>query len=219
MEIIYKATLGLHIGSGFLALLCGLISIVSKKGGKMHRTSGKVFFYAMLGVCFTSVYISLVKDNSFLLVVGIFSFYLNYFGFMALKNKTLRPKLLDWLVIAITAINSFFMVYSMNVVLMVFGGIGFYAIVLNLRTSIHVLQNKELPDLFWLRRHIGMMTGAFIATATAFLVVNSDSLKVFALPGWLLWLLPTFLLVPLIFYYNKKYTGKKQTPNSFRVRG
>lgn len=212
MDIIYKTTLGLHIASGFLALLCGLISIISKKGGKLHRFSGKVFFYAMLGVCFTSVYISLVKDNSFLLVVGIFSFYLNYFGFMALKNKTLRPKALDWIVIGITTVSSFYMVYSMNVVLMVFGGIGFYAIIRNLATSIHVLQNKELPHMLWLKRHIGMMTGAFIATATAFLVVNANSFRSLALPAWFFWLLPTFLLVPLIVYYTKKYAGKKMKP-------
>lgn len=208
MEIIYKTLLGLHIVSGFLALLCGLISVISKKGGKVHKVSGKIFFYAMLGVCFTSVYISVVKDNFFLLVVGIFSFYLNYFGFAAIKNKSLRPKPVDWIVIIITAVNCFFMIYSMNAVLMVFGGIGFYAIIRNIRTSINILQNKEVSKLIWLKRHIGMMTGAFIATTTAFLVVNANGLEFLSLPPWFYWLLPTFCLVPLIVYYTKKYTEK-----------
>lgn len=207
METSYKILLCLHIASGFLALLCGTLSVIFKKGGKWHRLFGKIFFYSMLGVCITSVYISLIKDNRFLLFVGIFSFYLNYFGFRAIKDKSLRPGFFDWTVLLIASVNGFFMVYSMNVILMVFGGICFYAIFQNIKTGIMTLQNKPLPQLQWLRRHIGMMMGAFIATATAFLVVNLGSLPK-AFPAWLGWLSPTFILVPLIFYYSKKYVGK-----------
>jgi len=207
--MISKVFLCLHIISGFLALCSGLTAIVSKKGGKVHRFSGKIFFFAMLGVCFTSVYISITKNNQFLLVIGIFSFYLNYFGFMAVKDKSLKPKPLDWFVLLVTAVAAFFMMYSLKPVLMVFGVICFYLIVQNVRVSILILQKKELPKLKWMNRHISMMVGAFIATTTAFLVVNLDSLSFIIFPAWLGWLLPTFLLVPLIFYYQRKYAPKK----------
>ena len=212
MEIVYKTTLCLHILSGFLALLCGCVSVISKKGGKLHRNSGKVFFYSMLAVCFTSVYIAIVKDNTFLLSIGIFSFYLNYFGYMAIRDKSLRPKPLDWLVLLAAAVNSFFMVYSMNTVLMVFGAMCFFGIIQDLRTSIAVLQGKPLAKLMWLRRHIGMMMGAFIATTTAFLVVNMAFFAPLHLPAWFAWLLPTFILLPLIVYFTRKYITRRNVP-------
>lgn len=199
----------MHIISGFLALFCGCISVISKKGGKTHRTSGKVFFSSMLGVCFTSVFISIVKDNRFLLLIGVFSFYLNFGGYRAIKNKSLKPAILDWVILLIAAINTFFMVYSMNTVLMVFGGICFYVIVRNLMTNMKVLQGETLPELAWLRWHIGMMMGAFIATATAFLVVNMDSINFMNLPTVVCWLLPTFVLLPLSVYYSRKYVPKR----------
>jgi hypothetical protein len=208
MDNIYKIMLGLHIVSGFLALLCGGVSLVVKKGGTLHRNSGKIFFYSMLGVSSTAIFISIVKNNQFLLLIGIFAFYLNYAGFRAVQNKSLNPSSLDWLMLAIAVANSFFMVYSLNMILMIFGGIGFYAAIQNLRTNIMLLKKKKLPELAWLKMHIGMMMGAYISTATAFLVVNMNSFDFMNLPYWFIWLLPSFVLLPFSMYYTKKYTTK-----------
>ena len=205
MEISYKITLYLHILSGCLALLSGSISVISKKGGKVHRNSGKLFFYSMIGVCFSSVFISIVKNNQFLLMIGLFSFYLNYMGYCAIKNKSLRPNFVDWFILVIAALNSFFMIYSMNVVLMVFGALGFYTLIQNLHTNIKVLRHEVLEERLWLKRHIGMMMGAFTATFTAFLVVNSNYFSPISFPQWIVWLAPTFVLSPLAVFYTRKY--------------
>jgi len=53
---------------------------------------------------------------------------------------------------------------------------------------------------FWLLVHIQRMIGSYIAAATAFLVVNNT-----ILPGIVAWLLPTVILVPLIFKWSNKY--------------
>lgn len=42
------AALGLHIGGGSLAIASGYVSIFAKKGGRLHRLSGTVFFASML---------------------------------------------------------------------------------------------------------------------------------------------------------------------------
>jgi hypothetical protein len=48
------------------------------------------------------------------------------------------------------------------------------------------------------------MTGAFVSTVTAFIVVNIQME-----PGWVLWLLPTAILTPLgIFQMNRFMEGK-----------
>lgn len=206
----YKIALALHIISGFLALSSGLFSVIFKKGGIWHRRSGKVFFYSMLGVCFSSFYISILKSNQFLFHIGIFSLYMNYFGFMAVKNKSLKPKPLDWPILIAAGINCIFMLLSGNIVLMVFGGICVYTLLQNIRVIVAVLRGKELQPFAWLRMHIGMMMGAFIATTTAFLLVNVESLPFEHLPYWFTWFLPAVLLLPLSIYYTRRYVIQPQ---------
>lgn len=48
--------------------------------------------------------------------------------------------------------------------------------------------NKINDKMYWLKNHIGRMTGAYIATFTAFIVVNNT-----ILPPVIAWSLPTFI--------------------------
>ncbi|HLP32398.1 MAG TPA: hypothetical protein VK202_02935, partial [Bacteroidia bacterium] len=56
--------------------------------------------------------------------------------------------------------------------------------------------------------HLGNMSGAYIATVTAFLVVNVDFIQ----PGWLVWLFPSVIGVPFIFYQIRKRTVAVKAP-------
>ena len=60
--------------------------------------------------------------------------------------------------------------------------------------------------LFWYYMHIGQMSGAYIATVTAFLVNNGRWFPF--VPGIVLWLLPAAVGVPLITQTIKKYKNK-----------
>ncbi|HOZ86903.1 MAG TPA: DUF2306 domain-containing protein [Bacteroidia bacterium] len=208
MEKVLRVLLIIHILSGLISLTSGCIAMAVKKGDKTHRLSGKIFFCSMLGVAASALIISLAKNNGFLLMIAIFSFYQNYMGYRAIKNKSLRPSPSDWLVLICGAVNTFFMISSMNIVLMVFGGISFFLVARNLSTNLKTKRGQTLQPLSWLKLHIGMMMGAYIATITAFVVVNSRFFASLNLPQWLPWLFPTLLLVPLMGYFTKKYTSK-----------
>jgi hypothetical protein len=208
MEKVLRVLLIIHILSGLISLTSGCIAMAVKKGGKTHRLSGKIFFCSMLGVTASALIISLARNNGFLLMIAIFSFYQNYMGYRAIKNKSLRPSTSDWLVLFCGAVNTFFMINSMNIVLMVFGGISFFLVARNLSTNLKAKRGQTLQPLAWLKLHIGMMMGAYIATITAFVVVNSRFFAALNLPEWLPWLLPILVLVPLLAYFTKKYTGK-----------
>jgi hypothetical protein len=208
MQFFLKTLLVLHIFTGFLALLFGFIAIIVKKGGKVHRLVGKIFFFSMLGVTASALLISLIKKNQFLLFIAIFSFYQNYMGYRALKEKSLEPLPIDWLVLIVGSVNALFMLCSFNIVLMVFGTINLLLVSGNFRVNILLGRKKALPPLTWLKRHIGMMIGAYIATVTAFIVVNDKWFVSPLVPSWLPWLLPTIVLGPLIVYFTKKFTGK-----------
>ena len=210
MQLIFKIFLVLHIIGGSLSLLSGLLVVLSKKGNQRHRKLGRVFYYSMLLTTSSSLLLAVIKSGLFLFCIGIFSFYQTYMGYRAIKNKELRAGTADKLVWSMAVINSLVMIATINPVLMVFGGIG---VANTLRQFIQQRQLKGSPAPAgeWLQLHIGMIMGAFIATVTAFIVVNApDNLgTVYAV---LLWLTPTILLVPLIVFWSIKYK-KRATPS------
>ena len=204
METTLKIIIGLHAASGFVALLTGFIAILAKKGAKIHRASGKVFFYAMLFVSATAIFVSVFKQNEFLLLIGIFALYQNLSGYRAIKNKSRKAAAVDWAIVAMGGLNGVFMLASGNIVLMVFGGISVLLAVGDVVIYARMLQQKPISPKEWLRQHIGMMMGTYIATSTAFIVVNVTYVQ----PAWLPWLLPTFIGVPFLVYMSRKYAPK-----------
>lgn len=198
---LFKIFLFAHIGSGGAALLTGLISMTSAKGGRAHRLAGKIFFWSMAGVFVTSVYMSLAKSNWFLFCVGFFSFYLTCSGYLVLKAKVAKSldtvKPMYWLVCAFgflagigmlgLSINMFSKGYMFGTVPLVFGLISSAQSFLDYRM---ITTEGKLKQV-WLKSHALRMAGAFVATLTAFVVVNIQIEQ-----QWILWLLPTLVVIP-----------------------
>lgn len=210
MDIFLKVLLFLHIAGGVLSLTSGALAIAAAKGHKLHKSSGKIFFICMLVVTSSAFIISILKTIPFLLYISVFSFYQNYMGYRAQRNKSLAPSPADWFVLGLAAINTVFMIGSLMPVLMVFGCISLALVIGNLRTNFSLLKKNAPPPQAWLKRHIGMMMGAYIATVTAFIVVNSNLFAALNLPQWLPWLLPSALLAPLSVYFTRKYTSRNK---------
>lgn len=206
LDSIFNILLVIHVVSGACCLLIGLGALMAKKGNRRHILSGRIFFYSMNSVAITALMMSLIRTNHFLLMVGLFSFYLNVMGYRSVKNKSLKPSIIDWATILIGMTNSIAMAISGNLVLMIFSGIGIFLVLGDIKTVILVLKKKKLPKLHWLASHIGRMVGAYIATFTAFLVVNLNIGNI----GWVLWILPSLVGSILIFYYISKFTKPTQ---------
>jgi uncharacterized membrane protein len=207
METFINITLGLHVVSGFTALVTGLIAMAAKKGGKAHKLNGLIFFIAMLTVSVSALVVSVQRDNQFLLHIGLFALYQNVSGYRAIKNKSRKPSWLDWGIVAIGAINGAYMVATLNIVLAVFGGISLFLVVGDLNIYIRLARNLEIPKMAWLRQHIGMMMGTYIATSTAFLLVNLRDFQ----PYWIPWLAPTLLGVPFLLYMSRKHAPRTKS--------
>lgn len=219
IAIISTMLLALHIVAGFIALATGGIALAASKGRNTHNLSGRIFFYAMMLVTLTALLLSLIKDLSFLLMIAVFSGYMAYTGYRAMhffrkqKHLTIIDKtlwgcatlfalwmLLHALQLSFPLPSWQFRFDSFALILMVFG---------------LILGRFVLQDFFachspststknqWLPLHIVRMCGAYIATFTAFLVVN-----VTVQPAFIPWLLPTLLGTPLISYFIRKYQTK-----------
>lgn len=202
MSIISSFLLILHIVFGGSALVLGLFAMTSKKGQKLHKKSGFYFFISMLIVSITALILSTLKGSTFLFHIGVFSLYMNYSGLRAIRNKKLNPSKTDWIINALSLINSILMIVSFKLVLIVFGIISISLVFGQFKLFYYLNRNREIPRMSWLAQHIGMMVGTYISTFTAFLVVNIN----FVHPAWVVWILPSVIFTPLIVYWTRKYT-------------
>ena len=194
----------LHIAAGSVALLSGFMALLSRKGQRLHLLSGRIFFYAMLLIGASAVVLAIFRPNTFLLLIAFFALYQNLNGYRAIRNKSLKPTWIDWLITIVGFTTGIQMLLQGNIVLWVFGGISCFLAIGDVASHVKLLRGRSQPKNAWLLRHIGMMMGAYIATVTAFVVVN---ISYPALP-WVPWLAPTVLGVPVMIWFQRKYTTK-----------
>lgn len=211
----------IHIVSGFTALVCGAVAILPKKGKGRHKKAGRTFFWSMIAVALTAIYLSIVNVIPFLFLIAIFSYYLTWTGYKSIhwKNKSL-PIFVYWfdlistcivtifgIVMVLLSVLSWFnihineMISSLKVILLIFG-VG--TLIFSIQDLKIIISNKSISKFLWMYLHIGRMLGAYIATFTAFLVVNS---QYFPTP-LISWLAPTILGTPLIVYWVRRYRNK-----------
>jgi uncharacterized membrane protein len=217
MENLFKLFLTFHIIGGSLGLLTGTVNLLRKKGDKNHKLIGKIFAYSMLTSGFSSFVLSILHPNYFLFMIGVFTIYLVGTGYRYIYLKLLgngqEPQILDWMItLGMLLIGILFIgfgiwnIISQNyfgVVFLVFGIVGINMV----RTDYDNYRGKLKEKKYWLLAHLQRMTGAYIASITAFFVVNAKYSPI-ELPSIVVWLLPTVILTPLIFRWSKKYKGK-----------
>jgi uncharacterized membrane protein len=217
MLLIYKIILLIHITSGSVGLLTGTINIIKKKGGKRHRQIGKLFLFSMITTGVSSIILALVKSNTFLFIVGIFTIYLVGTGsrYMNLRvlGKGQKPKFIDWfLSLGMLLSGSCFVAWGIylmtssttfGLVLLIFGLIG----LINVKNDFKNYSGRYKNKNYWMLIHIGRMIGAYIASLTAFIVVNAKYFPIDIDPI-ILWLGPTLILTPFLVYWSKPFKKK-----------
>ncbi len=215
MDGIFKVTLIIHILFGSVALFVAPAAMMTGKGGAWHRRWGKVFFWAITGVAITAVVLSVIRSGLFFLLVAVFSFYLALTGYRILYRKTAEQRAgkVDWTAATAMILGSLGLiahgVYGMltsnfGVVAIVFGVIGLWLAASDVREFLHHPADK----MAWWYSHMTRMIAAYIATVTAFSVVNMKFL-----PQVTRWLWPTVIgtagIVIWTRYYRRKFGGRR----------
>ena len=188
-----------------MSLLAAALAVVSAKGKKVHIQAGRTYFWGMFLIFITAIPMSIVSSNLFLFLVAIFSFYLAYAGMRFARNRTGIANLFDWAAVGLMVLSGIAMwclatIYFMNnntqyITLAVFG---FIAISLGY-ADFRSYRNKSAIGKQRIARHLTNMLAGTIAVITAVLVTNLNIQPVF-----ILWILPTILITPLIFWWNRK---------------
>jgi uncharacterized membrane protein len=208
----------IHASFGGAGLLSGVVSMASKKGKRLHKSLGKVFSYSMVLSSLISIPVCFMPghENMFLFSIAIFTIYLVLTGQRALlfklKNINNISIWKDWLLSGIMLCFGFclflegcfkFLYPNGPTILFLFFGV--LSSLLSLQDMKFYTKKKVSPTQF-VQRHIGQMSGAYIASFTAFLSAGLQ------LKHWLVWILPTVFISIWITYWIRKYQSPKPKP-------
>ena len=216
MNDVFRALLVVHIIAGTIALVVAPGAMLTFKGGLWHRRWGKIYFWATIVIAATGAVMSLLRPNLFLLMVAVFSFYLVFSGYRVLQRK--KPgqpatSLDQAVTLAMILAGVAFIAYglqrlqisSFGIVPIVFG-----AVALFLAGSDMVQFRHPAADArWWWFSHMRNMLAAYIATVSAFSVVNLTFL-----PSIARWLWPTVIgtagIVLWTRYYRRKFAQQAE---------
>lgn len=197
--------LAVHITAGALALTAAALAVAAAKGKTIHVNAGKLYFWSMAAIFLTAIPLSIIGTNLFLFLIAIFSFYLAFSGRRFAQNRAGVTQTIDWIAVALMlfsgagmwllAIRYFVQGDSQYVVLVVFG---FLALSLGY-ADLNTFRKKTAKGKARISRHLTNMLGGTIAVITAVLVVNVN-----LEPRWIVWVLPTAVITPFIFYWNAR---------------
>lgn len=216
MGTLMKGMLIIHVMAATIALLSGALAIILKSNTPKHRPVGRIYFWSMTVIFITATFISVVKNLQFLFFIGIFTYYATLIAYRALKLKKLhqgqKPHAIDWVIEAMAGTTFLCMlVFSVSVYLksgstqaivpFVFGALGVWGVYRNVSAFI----KGPAESLYWLKKHIGNMCGSYIGAITAFTVNQSEHIP---LNPIILWLGPTFIIVPIIVFELRKVKSK-----------
>jgi len=222
METLLLCNRWLHITAGFIGFFVAPVALLVRKGGNAHRLWGRVFFWAMVVAGSSAILAASLKGMTFLLLTGIFSLYLAWFGYRALYLKRIdaqhRPGLLDWsgtlLGLAVFVGTLIYGVVAGMVPSLVFGAIG---VLTTGRQLWSYLRPEPMKPGQWLLNHMSGFVGSYIAAVSAF---SATSLKFIPFPLNFLW--PTLLGVPLLIWsqrrYKQQFTRGRQPNELVEVR-
>lgn len=197
--------LPIHIAAGSLALLCALVAISTSKGKTWHIMSGRIYFWSMAVIFLTALPMAIIQETMFLFLVAIFSFYLAFAGMRFARNRKAEPAVVDWIAATLMISAGLGMwilsiVYivrsdSQFITLILFGIISISLGVTDFKTH----SNRTARGQERIARHLTNMMAGTIAVITAVLVTNMDTE-----PVWIWWILPTFIITPIIILWNIK---------------
>jgi len=205
----FNIALGIHILFGGIAFAIAPLAMITVKGGVWHRRWGKIYFWSMAGVALSATLLCWLRSGLFLFMIAIFSFYLALTGYRVLRRKQpdTRAGMLDWCAtIAVIVAGAGLIVLGMvggngsqRWVRIAFGAIGLLLGGADVRSFL----KPPLGKRAWMLAHMTRFLAAYIATVTAFSVVNF-----LFLPYFWRWLWPTMLGTVGITVWRKYYAGK-----------
>jgi hypothetical protein len=88
--------MSIHVSTGLVAVLAGSVALIVRKGHKLHRRAGNIFFGSMLLMASTGMVIAWLKPMMITLIAGAFTAYLVSTSWVTIKRKTAEINWFDY---------------------------------------------------------------------------------------------------------------------------
>ncbi|MGH7343902.1 MAG: hypothetical protein ACREK4_03215, partial [Candidatus Rokuibacteriota bacterium] len=177
METMITTLRWIHILAGMLALGLAPAAMLTVKGGRAHRTWGKIYVWAMAVVASTAVVLALWRPQIFLALLAVFSFYQAFTGYRVLSRKRPDhgPRAIDWAAALVTFVASATLAalglvrpgaswQRLGIVPVVFGVLGMVLAGNDIKSFVRPPAERNA----WWFAHMGGMLGSYIAAVSAF---------------------------------------------------
>lgn len=213
-DLWHKTNIIVHVSTGLVALMLGLVALSTIKGGKAHRKSGKLFLIFMTIVVITGLFgVLIFKVNQFLLVITVLSGYNAYSGIRVLQNKTNSVNRQDILVALLSASTGIYFLYYMKKIgmfwspVIIYSTLGALFLIIAYDLLRYMIPQKKYGHL-WLYEHIYKMVSAFTALLAAAIGTVYDEYHPHSqyLPS----LFGTFLAIGFIVYFYRRNNPKSK---------
>lgn len=219
---LYPAVLALHIATGVGAVLIGMAPVLTRKGSRAHRLTGRVFAALMAVLLACAWVMTALKMNTYLLALSASASLTLFSGLRVLGRKrpdlrrTDRATILDWIVtLAIAGVGLLILRLVLTgqssgppavSIALVYG-----ALSMSLWDLWRFLRPTDWPfsPELWRYEHLWKMLGAYSAVLSAF----SGNFLRFLPPPWsALW--PTLLFQTLTVIWIAVLVMRKRRPRT-----
>lgn len=220
----------IHIITGTIAVLSGAVALFAKKGGPLHRKSGKLFYGTMVPMAVSGAIMGLFIPDVLTVIAGLFTGYLITTAWIAVTRKTKRPGWPEFsglIFVSVIAVSSLLLgleaLQSEARALygyppepyFFFTGLAFLAAGLD----IHLCARRGLPSKHMVARHLWRMCFAyFIAAGSLFTGPGAVAFPkaiqetgILSLPEPIILLLMVYWLVRTLFVKRRK-KAKAEVP-------
>ena len=200
----------MHVLSGLVGLVGGLLaSLVRKKKG-LHSRAGDVFFYGMLISLISALFLNMIRFSPFLFPIALFTLYMIIGGKLIFTIRSLEALRKWWkyytllgLLISLLMIGTAVYLFMKNLLTMAIILLVF-AIIQSLMTLSDWRNNPARTPKKRIFQHINKMGGGLIAAITAFAAVN-----IHFLPSLVVWLTPSLIGSILIAFAIRQRKHKR----------
>ena len=216
IEITHSINLVVHISAGSVALLLGIVALLTRKGGTTHRKIGNTFLFLLTFVIITGLIgVFIFGRNTFLLIITLLSAYYGFSGYRILQLKSNNPKPIDIVAPVICLLALAYFLYYFKGIGMIWSPVIIYSTVGTLISIIgydfirYFIPAKKYQRM-WMYEHIYKMIGAFTALLAAFTGTVFESYQPYSqiMPS----VLGVLLQIGFIAYFYKKNNQLRNFP-------
>jgi len=127
---LHYSNIAVHVITGLIALILGLVILLTKKGARVHRKMGRTFLALLTIVVISGLFgVLIFRRNTFLLVLTVSSGYTGYSGFRAVRTKSNNPKSIDIFAALLDPGSALYFLYYIKSIGMIWSPILIYATV------------------------------------------------------------------------------------------